>query len=105
MKKEEALSYSRFYAERSDAEKLEIGRFFSELHGRVWLPKNQKNAMRRDFEAAIRVLVQSGVPLREALGRLSLCRLGDFYSTAPSRWYPLDDAAKVYPLSMGGFSR
>ena len=100
MKKSCATPYGRFYLQLCDAEKLELGHFFSELHGRVWLPKKQKNAMRQDFEAAIVVLVQSGVPLREALGRLSLCRLGDFYSTAPSQWYALDDAAKVYPLSM-----
>ena len=100
MKKRKPAPYAQFYAQLGAAEQLELGKFFSALHSRILLPKKQKNAMRHDFEAAILVLVQSGVPLREALGRLSLCRLGDFYSTAPSQWYPLDDAAKIYPLSM-----
>ena len=100
MKKRRTNAYAQFYSQLSDAEKLELGSFFSGLRRRIWLPKKQKNAMRQDFEAAVLVLVQSGVPLREALGRLSLCRLGDFYSAPPSRWYPLDDAAKIYPLSM-----
>jgi hypothetical protein len=100
MKKRKLTPYAQFYAQLCAAEQLELGRFFSGLYNRVLLPKKQKKAMRHDFEAAILVLVQSGVPLHEALGRLSLCRLGDFYSTAPSRWYPLDDAAKIYPLSM-----
>ncbi|MDD6176281.1 MAG: hypothetical protein PUC59_11075, partial [Firmicutes bacterium] len=100
MKKRRTNAYAQFYSQLSDAEKLELGSFFSGLRRRIWLPKKQKNAMRQDFEAAVLVLVQSGVPLREVLGRLSLCRLGDFYSAPPSRWYPLDDAAKIYPLSM-----
>lgn len=100
MKKRSLSPYSEFYAQCSAAERLELSRFFSELHSRILLPKKQKRAMKNDFKAAVLTLVQSGVPLREALRRLSLSRLGDFYSTAPAKWYPLDDAAKIYPLAM-----
>lgn len=100
MKKRGLASFQQFYHNLPDAGKLRVGRYFSELHRRVLLPEGQKEAIRRDLEAAVLVLLREGVELREALDRLSLRHLGDFYSTAPLRWYPLDDAAKIYPLSM-----
>lgn len=56
--------------------------------------------MLADLRAAARRLLQDGLTPAQAAERLDHRRLGDFYLRAPDYWYPLDDAAKVYPMSM-----
>jgi hypothetical protein len=41
-----------------------------------------------------------GIDLKTAVERLAPEKLGGFYSRPPIIWYPLDDAAKIYPLSL-----
>ena len=42
-----------------------------------------------------------GVNVNEALARVDLNNLGGFYAHPPTLYYyPLDDSAKIYPLSM-----
>ena len=49
---------------------------------------------------ALRWYVDHGQPLPDAMRRLNPSQLGDFYLKERTAWYPLDTAAKVYPLSM-----
>lgn len=78
----------------------ELERLYFALAARIDLPRAQKRALISDFRRAAEVLVSRGLSPAEAAVRLGHERLGDFYLSAPDYWYPLDDAAKIYPMSM-----
>lgn len=81
-------------------ERAELERLLFGLAARIDLPAREKRAMLADFRAAAEYLISEGVPAREAAERLGCERLGDFYLRRADYWYPLDDAAKIYPMSM-----
>ena len=81
-----------------EAEMLE--RFFVFFDAHCLLQSSEKRRLRADFEKAILHYLSSGLPLEEALRRLDIKHLGGFYARPPVLWFPLDDAAKIYPLSM-----
>ena len=56
--------------------------------------------IRKDFENALLYYSSAGLSLDDALDRLSVSNLGGFYARPPVLWYKLDDAAKIFPLSM-----
>jgi len=97
----ENKAYKNLYPQGlpEDVEPLVDG-FFSELENHLLLPKRYSRAMMADFSAALFYYLNSGVPLEDALHRLDPAKLGGFFSRPPMLWYPLDSAAKVYPLSM-----
>lgn len=73
---------------------------FKLLRQHILLPKNETELLLSDFKKALLYYSSVGLSLADALSRLSLEKLGGFYSRPPRLWYPLDDAAKVYPLAM-----
>lgn len=82
----------------SDRELLNA--FFEEFHHHCALPDSEKRKLQTDFEDAILYYQKEGLPITAALSRLDIKNLGGFYLRPPLLWYTLDDAAKVYPLSM-----
>ena len=74
--------------------------FFAEFDLFFLVSKKERKTFRADFEAALLWLCQNGVSVEEALARLSLSNLGGFYARPSVSWFPLDDAAKIYPISM-----
>jgi len=74
--------------------------FFAEVDRHLLLPKKQKRAMLDDFAKALSFYARAGVPVAEALRRMDPKKLGGFYARPPAAWFPLDSAAKIYPLSM-----
>lgn len=101
MSRKEKISPFKAYLsglEEQDAEQLNS--FFAEFDGHCFLPKAEKDRLREDFEHAILYYAGTGVSREEALERLNVAHLGGFYARPPVLWFPLDDAAKIYPLSM-----
>lgn len=78
----------------------ELERLYFALAALIDLPRAQKRALISDFRRAAEVLVSRGLSPAEAAARLGHERLDDFYLSSPDYWYPLDDAAKIYPMSM-----
>lgn len=74
--------------------------YFDGLNAHLALARDEAIQFRRDFASAIDLLLRLGCPLEEALTRLSPERLGGFYAWPATLWFRLDDAAKIYPLSM-----
>ncbi len=74
--------------------------FFDEFDAHCLLAKDEKKRLKEDFEKAIVFYSDSGVPFDKALELLDIKYLGGFYSRPPALWFALDDAAKIYPLSM-----
>lgn len=92
--------FAAFVKSLSDEERQLINKYFSEFDLHFSLPKKELKKFREDFESAIMLLCERGVSVEEALNRLSLSNLGGFYARPAVAWYPLDDAAKIYPVSM-----
>lgn len=89
------------YLKGQSAETLEeIRRFFDSFSEQCSLNRKEKQLLRKDFENALLYFSSGSLPLKIALERLCVENLGDFYSRPPTLWYALDDAAKMYPLSM-----
>jgi hypothetical protein len=74
--------------------------FFRRARVRLALGKKDNGAMLADFEEAFLYYASAGTPLADALRLLDPVNLGGYYARTALLWYPLDDAAKVYPLSM-----
>ena len=101
MKREPDCSPFLTYIEQcSEEQSALLTAFFTEFDAHCLLPRREKQRMREDFEAAILQYSRVGVPLDESLRRLSADRLGSFYAHPPILWFPLDSAAKIYPISM-----
>ena len=100
MKKNVKTDFSLFLEGLFDGEREKIHSFFSEFDLNFLVSKKEKLKFRNDFESAIMALVRRGVSVDEALSRLALSNLGGFYARTSIVWFPLDDAAKIYPVSM-----
>ncbi|MFH1879632.1 MAG: hypothetical protein ABIK64_02425 [Bacillota bacterium] len=100
MMKEKTTAFERCRQTLSPAENEALDIFFADYELHNFLGGNEKARMRIDFENAILTYLSLGVPLTEALRRLSIDNLGGFYARPSLRWYPLDNAAKIYPFSM-----
>lgn len=74
--------------------------FRKEFDAHCLLPRREKQRMWEDFERAFGWYSDHGVSTEEALRRLDVEHLGPFYAHPPILWFPLDSAAKIYPLSM-----
>lgn len=72
----------------------------------IVMPKRDRRLMISDVYRAVLFYLRTGVRPEDFSARLDPARLGDFYKISeglkrPDRlWYPLDTAAKIYPLSM-----
>ena len=99
-KKKQESPFQQYREALSDGEREIISRYFSRWSEHVALSRAMKAAMRTDFESALLYYSAVGTPLDQALIRLDIENLGGFYARPAVQWYPLDDAAKIYPLSM-----
>lgn len=100
MKKKKTNAFEEYVNNLSEVEKNQINDFFLSFEQTCLLANGDKNRMRRDFENAILYYVKNGISLNKALELLSLDNLGGFYARDALSWFSLDDAAKVYPISM-----
>lgn len=84
----------------TDDELKEINSFFNDFNSRCLLSKFEKNKLRKDFENALMYYNDNNISVSKALELLSLDNLGGFYARDAQSWFPLDDAAKIYPVCM-----
>lgn len=100
VRKREAAPFAQYRQQLSEAQGERLDAFFARFMRHCALAPAERALLREDFEAALLYFRDAGVPLDEALRRLSVDHMGGFYVRPPSAWFTLDDAAKVYPLSM-----
>lgn len=74
--------------------------YLTMVRHRLRLSRKHTNQMLEDHVRALRWLCDRGDSLEGAMAHLSPERLGSFYQQERTDWYPLDVAAKIYPLSM-----
>ncbi|MEG0048610.1 MAG: hypothetical protein RR865_05560 [Clostridia bacterium] len=74
--------------------------FLADVRARLSLSRKHTEQMLCDHLSALDCLIGRGLSLEEAMRKLSPAKLSDFYLVERKDWYPLDHAAKVYPMSM-----
>ena len=99
-KKEKLSAFEEYKSSLSESALSELLLFMNDLDIHISLPRSGHAALKRDYEQAFMYYAAMGVPLGEALSRLDVRKLGGFYARPPILWYALDNAAKIYPLSM-----
>ena len=92
--------HQKFYDEFSKDEQKVLRNFFGELSLCLNLPESEKNEIIVDYQRAIRYFYQGGNTFPEIMEKIAIDNIGDFYINPTVKWYPLDNAAKVYPLSI-----
>lgn len=93
-------SHEKFIREFNNEEVRILNDYFNNLISFLDLSKNDTNLMIEDFEKAITYYIKNGYTLKKALKILSLDNLGTCYKDSSNEWYPLDNAAKIYPFAM-----
>ena len=74
--------------------------YLAMVRHRLHLSRKHNQQMLEDHVRALRWLCDHGHTLENAMGKLNPQQLGSFYQQERTDWYPLDVAAKIYPLSM-----
>ena len=92
--------YLNFYQSLSDEDKEKIHSFLASYEEHMDIGKTDKHLLLEDAKNALVTLCEMGTSLDEAIKRLSSENLGGFYAHEALAWYPMDDAAVIYPLSM-----
>lgn len=77
-----------------------IQEYLATVRHRLSLSRRHTRQLLEDHVRALRCLCDRGLSLEDAMARLRPDRLGNFYRQERTDWYPLDHAAKIYPLSM-----
>jgi hypothetical protein len=93
-------SFALYLQSLTETQSAMLSAFFAEFDAHCALRAQETSMLRADFENALLYYAAAGVPLEVALERLDIHNLGGFYGRPPILWYALDDAAKIYPLSM-----
>ncbi len=100
-KKRQTSQFVEYVSSLPEDEQNALSGFFRKLDQHLQLSANWKRQIIRDFENAILYYAKNGRSVEAIMELLDPRKLGGFYSREATAWYPLDSAAKVYPLSMG----
>lgn len=82
------------------AEQPTVMEYLTMVQHRLRLSRKHNQQMLEDHVRGLRWLCDHGQTLDSAMARLNPEHLGSFYQQERTDWYPLDVAAKIYPLSM-----
>ncbi len=74
--------------------------FLTDVRARLNVSRKHTEQLLEDHIHALMYYKEHGLSVQEAIARLAPAKLSDFYLVERSDWYPLDHAAKIYPLSM-----
>lgn len=101
MEKKEKDLLQEYMTGLPEGERALLETYFADLKAQCLLRQGERKRMLGDFENAVLYYGAQGVPLRQTLELLDGKKLGGFYARTPVLWFPLDDAAKIYPIAMG----
>lgn len=92
--------FLEFLEQLDDSSKKKIDDFFTSFNQRCLIFKSDIKLIKVDFEKAILYYLSQGYELDKALELLNPIYLGGFYARPSLLWFPLDDSAKIYPMSL-----
>mgnify|MGYP003488746330 FL=1 len=100
MSKRALNQFNEWKATLSD-DKLEmLDGYFKDFHQRCLISKSDVRKIREDIEKTILYYIENEFSLDEALKLLDPTNFGGFYARPSLLWFPLDDSAKIYPMSL-----
>lgn len=100
-KKKNKPVFEQYTETLDEVRKRAVSDFFSEIdQSCCHLPKKDRHLMKRDFENALLWYRNNNLSLEQALRYASAKNLGGFFARPSLLWFPLDDAAKIYPIAM-----
>ncbi len=85
---------------QSEEEQAVLSEFGRSFLSHVRLPPGDRKRMEQCFSDALLRYREQGLSLQEALRRLDPEHLGGFYARPAARWFPLDEAAVIYPINL-----
>lgn len=100
MKRKKESPFVEYLGYLNDNDLALVKAFFVNFKQHMGLSLSEEKKLRADAENALMYYNAVGVSVSEALRRLDNQHLGGFYARPPLLYYSLDDAAKIYPLSM-----
>ncbi|MDD3401063.1 MAG: hypothetical protein PHT58_05490 [Eubacteriales bacterium] len=100
MKKTKITELSKYVSTLSPSDQVVIRQLFLDLKSKICMSKAQTHLLVGDFEVGLMYLLKNGVGPKDAVTRLSADKLGTFYKDEMTVWYPADDGAKIYPLTI-----
>lgn len=100
MKVKSLTPYEELYASLSSYDKELLDSFFADLNIRLILNKKDKYDIILDFKKVIVYYLSNNFKVNEIVEILDLTRIGGFYARDTEMYFPLDDGAKIYPLTM-----
>ncbi|MEG2116586.1 MAG: hypothetical protein RRZ69_02755 [Clostridia bacterium] len=92
--------FDKFLGIFKGEDKKKILFLFYEISGKIKMPVKKSNKIMTDFAKAIFALYKRGKSVDEICHVFDKENLGNFYCEEVDRWFPLDNSAKIYPLSM-----
>ncbi len=92
--------FNTFMSSLTDGQQDKVRSFLECFREHLDMSRSEENMVLSDAKNALMYLADTGTDLDEAMERLSGENLGGFYAHEAHAWYPLDDAAKIYPISM-----
>ncbi|OQC10839.1 MAG: hypothetical protein BWX74_00426 [Tenericutes bacterium ADurb.Bin087] len=100
MRKRKVNEFTEYLNHLNDSDVKAVKAFMVNFKQHMNLTLSEEKKLRKDLEGALMYYNAIGVAVTEALRRLDNENLGGFYARPPLLYYALDDAAKIYPLSM-----
>ena len=100
MAKEKNVEFIDFIESLDETEKALIDAFFHKINQRCMISKSEKKKIVLDFESTIVYYHKNGFKLEEIIKLIDPINLGGFYARPTLLWFPLDDSAKIYPMSL-----
>lgn len=92
--------YNDFLQSLDDIGRIKVNSFLKAYEKHLDMTRHDERLIVEDAKNALVYLYKQGLELEECLERLSSRKLGGFYVHESFSWFPLDDAAKIYPISM-----
>ncbi len=84
----------------NEKDKTILKTFFDNLNNNINLNKKDTKLFNEDFEKAILYYYNKKMNIESILKLLSINNIGSCYKVLDNNWFALDNAAKIYPLSM-----
>ncbi|HOM32278.1 MAG TPA: hypothetical protein PLY27_01995 [Bacilli bacterium] len=100
MRKRKVNEFTEYLNHLNADDVQKVKAFMVNFKQHMSLPLSEEKKLRKDLEQALMYFNAIGVAPKEAMRRLDNENLGGFYARPPLLYYALDDAAKIYPLSM-----
>lgn len=100
MSKRALNKFNEWKATLGDNELEMLNGYFKDFHQRCLISKSDVRKIREDIEKTILYYIENGFSLDEALKLLDPTNFGGFYARPSLLWFPLDDSAKIYPMSL-----